>query len=64
MNNRDKREIKPEILELVLRKALGKPIRRADFQTRQLQGGTVGDVQLVTGVAEASDGERLPYQVV
>ena len=29
-----------------------------------LQGGTVGNVYLVTGIAETADGEKLPYRIV
>lgn len=57
-------QIESEKLTIVLSKMLGKTISRADYQTRQLQGGTLGDVRLVTGKAETSDGENLPYKVV
>jgi len=60
----DEKDVKPEILALVLSKLLGKAISRAEYQTKQLQGGTVGDVRLVMGMAETSDGENLPYKVV
>lgn len=36
----------------------------ADCQTMPLQGGTVGNVYLVTGVAESVDGKKLPYRIV
>ncbi|MFD0669856.1 aminoglycoside phosphotransferase family protein [Cohnella sp. GCM10027633] len=36
----------------------------ADFQTTPLRGGTVGNVQLVTGIAVTANGERLPYRIV
>ncbi|ATP40757.1 aminoglycoside phosphotransferase [Solibacillus sp. R5-41] len=35
-----------------------------DFQTTPLQGGTVGNVYLITGIAETVDGEKLPYRIV
>ncbi|MCG7344904.1 aminoglycoside phosphotransferase family protein [Sporosarcina sp. ACRSL] len=35
-----------------------------EYQTTPLQGGTVGDVYLVTGTAETVDGEKLPYRLV
>lgn len=57
-------EIESEKLRIVLSKMLGKTISRAAYQTKQLQGGTVGDVRLVMGMAEASDGQNLPYKVV
>ncbi|SEO92592.1 Phosphotransferase enzyme family protein [Amphibacillus marinus] len=56
--------IKRETLEYVLSRLLGKTICCADYQTRQLQGGTLGDVRLVTGIAETFDGVQLPYKVV
>ena len=43
---------------------LGMEIIRADYQTEQLHGGTLGDVRLVTGTAESADGAKLPYRVV
>ena len=64
MNNHDEMFVKPEILALVVSKMLDKTIIRADCQLKQLQGGTLGDVRLVTGMAETSDGENLPYKVV
>ncbi|GAV12832.1 aminoglycoside phosphotransferase family protein [Paenibacillus sp. NAIST15-1] len=64
MNNHDEMFVKPEILVLVVSRMLGKTIIRADYQLKELQGGTVGDVRLVTGMAETSDGENLPYKVV
>ncbi|MBD2844312.1 phosphotransferase [Paenibacillus sp. IB182496] len=56
--------VNPATLRSMLSIMLGKTISRASYQTRQLQGGTLGEVRLVTGMAEASDGERLPYKVV
>lgn len=35
-----------------------------DYQTTPLQGGTVGNVYLITGIAETVDGEKLPYRIV
>lgn len=64
MNNHDEMDAKPEILVLVLSKMLDKTIIHADCQIKELQGGTLGDVRLVTGMAETSDGENLPYKVV
>lgn len=43
---------------------LGTEVRQADCQTKQLHGGTVGDVQLVTGTAETVDGQKSPYNVI
>lgn len=64
MNSHDEIDVNPEVLTIVVGKALGKTISHAEYQTKQLQGGTIGDVQLVTGMAETSEGERLPYKVV
>ncbi|WP_427110601.1 aminoglycoside phosphotransferase family protein [Lysinibacillus xylanilyticus] len=64
MNNHDEKFVKPEILELVLSKMLDKTIIRADYQLKELQGGTIGIVRLVTGKVETSDGENLPYKIV
>ncbi|MFJ8516915.1 aminoglycoside phosphotransferase family protein [Lysinibacillus xylanilyticus] len=64
MNNHDEKFVKPEILQLVLSKMLDKTIIRADYQLKELQGGTIGIVRLVTGMVETSDGENLPYKIV
>lgn len=57
-------KVKEETLKRVLSKMFGSNIIRADCQTRQLHGGTLGDVRLVTGMAEAADGLKLSYSVV
>ncbi|WP_060204526.1 aminoglycoside phosphotransferase family protein [Sporosarcina koreensis] len=41
-----------------------KDIISADCQTIPLQGGTVGNVYLVTGIAETAGGEKLSYRIV
>lgn len=64
MRNDHERVVNSETMTLVLSKMLGKTIIRADVQLQPLQGGTLGDVWLVSGKAEASDGDHLPYQVV
>lgn len=51
-------------LVLVLGKMFSSSIVFADIQVEQLHGGTLGDVRLVTGMAETADGDRLPYRVV
>ena len=63
MNNHDEKYVK-EMLSLVLNKMLHKTIIHLDYQLKELQGGTVGVVRLVTGTLETSDGENLPYKVV
>ncbi|EFU39683.1 aminoglycoside phosphotransferase [Paenibacillus vortex V453] len=64
MNNHDEKFVNPQILVLVLSKMLDKTVVRADYQLKELQGGTLGVVRLVTGMTETSDGESLPYKVV
>lgn len=64
MNNDEVKVVQPEVLNQVLSKILRKPIIRADHQLSSLQGGTIGNVQLVTGMAETSEGDCLPYKVV
>ena len=64
MNTQGEIQIKSETLTYVLSKMLGAGIKHADYKTRQLHGGTLGNVQLVTGIAEATDGKKLPYDVV
>jgi len=64
MNNNNEKFVKPEILTLVLNKMLDKTIIHADYQLKELQGGTIGIVQLVTGMAETSEGEHVPYKIV
>lgn len=48
----------------VLSKMLSANIISASYQTKQLQGGTLGDVRLVTGMAESINRKKLPYKVV
>jgi tRNA A-37 threonylcarbamoyl transferase component Bud32 len=57
-------QIKPETLTHVLSKMLSVNIVHATYQTRQLHGGTLGNVQLVAGMAVTNDGGELPYRVV
>ena len=56
--------IKSVTLVHVLSKMLNANIIHASYQTKQLQGGTLGDVQLVTGMAKSITGNELPYKVV
>lgn len=48
----------------VLGKMLSTRVLRAGYEARPMKGGTLGDVRLVTGTAEAADGRLLPYRVV
>ncbi|HEX2945739.1 MAG TPA: aminoglycoside phosphotransferase family protein [Clostridia bacterium] len=59
MNN-----IKYETLIHVLSKMLCTSIVGADYQTKQLHGGTLGDVRLVTGTAVTADNKAIQYKVV
>ncbi|MFF2091192.1 phosphotransferase [Paenibacillus sp. NPDC058174] len=56
--------LKLETLINTLSQRFKKNIISADYQALPLQGGTVGDVCLVSGSAEAADGEKLPYRIV
>lgn len=56
--------IKFETLIYTLSRLFKKDIVSADCHTIPLQGGTLGDVCLVTGTAEAADSEKLPYRIV
>ena len=56
--------IKSDKLNNILSKMLDKSINNASYQVKQLQGGTLGDVQLVTGLAQTIDNEKIPYKVV
>lgn len=58
------REIRTESLTQALNKMLGTKIIRVEFQTEQLHGGTVGDVQLVTGNAKTTDGTDIRYKII
>ncbi len=56
--------IKLKTLTYALSQRFKTDIISADCQTTALQGGTVGNVYLVTGNAENADGESLPYRIV
>ncbi|MGG4129078.1 aminoglycoside phosphotransferase family protein [Paenibacillus illinoisensis] len=56
--------IKSETLNAVLRRRFEREIISADYKTMPLHGGTVGNVYMVTGVAETSEGEKLSYRIV
>jgi thiamine kinase-like enzyme len=63
-SNRQIVHIRSETLTHVLGKMLSTNIIRASYRTKQLHGGTLGDVRLVTGMAESSNGKKLPYKIV
>ncbi|WP_426445370.1 aminoglycoside phosphotransferase family protein [Paenibacillus sp. S-38] len=56
--------IKLEELIYALNQRFKKDIIAADYQTVPLQGGTVGNVYLVSGTAETGEGEILSYRIV
>jgi len=53
----------PETLKFALSKMLGKTITSATHTIEQLQGGTVGNVQLISGIAKTATNET-PYKIV
>lgn len=55
---------KLEALLYSLNQQFNTDITSADWHTTPLHGGTVGNVYLVTGMAEATNGEALPYRIV
>ena len=57
-------EIPQKTLRTVLSKMLGEKILNTEYQTKTLQGGTVGDVSLVTGTAQTLNAKELPYRLV
>ncbi len=57
-------EMNQVVLKNALTKMLGENITAADYQRKKLQGGTVGEVWLVTGMAKASGERQLPYKIV
>ena len=61
---KEEMQINHKTLMRVLSKVLGEKITGTDYQTRQLHGGTLGDVRLVTDMARTVDHKELPYSVV
>ncbi|MCL2592814.1 MAG: aminoglycoside phosphotransferase family protein [Defluviitaleaceae bacterium] len=49
---------------IALSKMLGKSVVDADYDKAKLQGGTLGDVQLLEGIAETKRGDKLPFKMV
>ena len=56
--------VKYKTLIFVLNKRFEEHIVAAEYHTHALQGGTVGDVHLVTGNAETADSQKLQYRFV
>ena len=57
-------KINTETLTAVLSKMLNSQVLSAEYKTTQLHGGTVGNVVLITGTAEISDKNTLPFNAV
>lgn len=53
-----------ETLIHVVSKMLNKDIVKTEFKSTKLQGGTLGDVNLITGTAEDKSSEMLPFKLV
>ena len=51
-------------LKTALRAMLGSEALVIDCQTQPLKGGTVGQVRLITGLADTADAGRLPFRLV
>lgn len=62
--NGEQMQLELDVLLSVLSEALGTKILSAHYQTKPLQGGTLGDVRLVAGTAQATDGRSMPYKIV
>lgn len=60
----EKLTIKLETLIHALSQQFKKGVISATCQSKPLQGGTVGNVYLITGIAETVDGEKSPYRIV
>ncbi|MBN1776644.1 MAG: aminoglycoside phosphotransferase family protein [Clostridiales bacterium] len=56
--------VDPEALRRAAGSLLGTPVLRTEYKAQSLQGGTLGDVQLITGSAQTADGRELPFQIV
>jgi hypothetical protein len=48
----------------VLSRKFGEEIVKTEHQEKSLQGGTLGDVRLVSGVAEIASKNKLPFDIV
>lgn len=64
MNTQGDILIKSETLINVLCKMLGVSIIDAEYKAKQLHGGTLGDVKLISGKATDTEGKELPFQLV
>lgn len=67
MNNDPKKEalsFDEEKLKKALKVMLGSTINNVTYEFEQLHGGTVGDVKLISGLAQGEDKKEIPYKVV
>lgn len=64
MNTQNEIVIKFEKLVNVLSKMLGTGIIDAEYKAKHLYGGTLGEVQLISGKAKDTEGRKHPYQFV
>lgn len=55
---------KTETLINVLSKMLGTSIIDAEYKSKHLYGGTLGDVKFISGKATDTEGRKYPYQFV
>ena len=53
-----------EPLTKALCKKLSKTIINASYQLKEMQAGSVGEVRLITGMAETDTNEKIPYKIV
>jgi hypothetical protein len=53
-----------DTLKHVLNKSLNRKIINTDYQIKELHGGTLGDVKLISGNAESIDNEKILYKIV
>lgn len=52
-----------QTLKIALSKMLDENITHASYDIEQMQGGTVGNVQLISGIAKTAN-EEIPYKIV
>ncbi|OWR32134.1 aminoglycoside phosphotransferase [Saccharibacillus sp. O23] len=56
--------VNAKMLHGALSRQLQTEVVDADYQETTLQGGTIASVYLLTGIADAADGRKLPYRIV
>ena len=60
----DSKQLQYEKLKRALSNMFDIEITHADYAMQQLHGGTLGDVQLISGIAQTIDDEQIPYNIV